>query len=89
MEIEEKKFLDKKTGANKTFCKVLLQQNNDLVEMVIWNDEWANLRAKLCNGGTLSNAKNKMMICSAQVKHSDFVGGNNLQIYKSSVVEIL
>lgn len=89
VEIEEKKFLDKKTGASKTFCKVLLQQNNDLVEMVIWNDEWANLRAKFCNGGTPSNAKNKMMICSAQVKHSDFVGGNNLQIYKSSVVEIL
>lgn len=89
VEIEEKKFLDKKTGANKTFCKVLLQQNNDLVEMVIWNDEWANLRSKFCNGGSPSSAKNKMIICSAQVKYSDFAGGNNLHIYKSSVVEIM
>lgn len=89
VEIEEKKFLDKKTGVNKTFCKVLLQQNNDLVEMVIWNDEWANLRSKFCNGGSPSSAKNKMIICSAQVKYSDFAGGNNLQIYKSSVVEIM
>jgi DNA polymerase III subunit alpha len=89
VEIEENKFLDKKTGANKTFCKVLLQQNNDLVEMVIWNDEWANLRSKFCNGGSPSSAKNKMIICSAQVKYSDFAGGNNLQIYKSSVVEIM
>lgn len=89
VEIKEKKFLDKKTGANKTFCKVLLQQNNDLVEMVIWNDEWANLRSKFCNGGSPSSAKNKMIICSAQVKYSDFAGGNNLQIYKSSVVEIM
>lgn len=89
VEIEEKKFLDKKTGANKTFCKVLLQQNNDFVEMVIWNDEWANLRSKFCNGGSPSSAKNKMIICSAQVKYSDFAGGNNLQIYKSSVVEIM
>lgn len=89
VEIEEKKFLDKKTGANKTFCKVLLQQNNDLVEMVIWNDEWANLRSKFCNGGSPSSSKNKMIICSAQVKYSDFAGGNNLQIYKSSVVEIM
>lgn len=89
VEIEEKKFLDKKTGANKKFCKVLLQQNNDLVEMVIWNDEWANLRSKFCNGGSPSSAKNKMIICSAQVKYSDFAGGNNLQIYKSSVVEIM
>ena len=89
VEIEEKKFLDKKTGANKTFCKVLLQQNNDLVEMVIWNDEWTNLRSKFCNGGSPGSAKNKMIICSAQVKYSDFAGGNNLQIYKSSVVEIM
>lgn len=89
VEIEEKKFLDKKTGANKTFCKVLVQQNNDLVEMVIWNDEWANLRSKFCNGGSPSSAKNKMIICSAQVKYSDFAGGNNLQIYKSSIVEIM
>lgn len=89
VDIEEKKFKDKKTGENRMFCKVLLQQNNDLVEMVIWNDEWVNARAIFSNGGSPSQAKNKMLICSAQVRYSDFTGNNNLQIYKSSIIEIL
>ena len=89
VDIEEKKFKDKKTGENRIFCKLLLQQNNDLVEMIIWNDEWVNVRAILCKGGPLGSAKNKMLICSAQVRHSDFTGKNNLQLYKSSIIDIL
>ena len=89
MDIEEKKFKDKKTGENRMFCKVLLQQNNDLIELIIWNDEWVNMRGTFSNGASPSQAKNKMLICSAQVKYSDFTGGNNLQLYKSSIVELL
>ena len=89
VDIEEKKFKDKKTGENRIFCKILLQQNNDLTEMIIWNDEWATVRAEFTKGGNLSQAKNKMLICSAQVKYSDFTGNNNLQLYKSSIVSVL
>lgn len=89
VDIEEKKFKDKKTGENRIFCKILLQQNNDLTEMIIWNDEWATARAEFTKGGNLSQAKNKMLICSAQVKYSDFTGSNNLQLYKSSIVSVL
>lgn len=89
VDIEEKKFKDKKTGENRIFCKILLQQNNDLTEMIIWNDEWATARAEFSKGGSLSQAKNKMLICSAQVKYSDFTGNNNLQLYKSSIVSVL
>lgn len=89
VDIEEKKFKDKKTGESKVFCKLLLQQNNDLVEMVIWNDEWMNARAEITRGGTVGSAKNKMLICSAQVKYSDFTGNNNLQLYKSSIIELI
>lgn len=89
VDIEEKKFKDKKTGENRIFCKILLQQNNDLTEMIIWNDEWATARAEFAKGGNLSQAKNKMLICSAQVKYSDFTGNNNLQLYKSSIVSVL
>lgn len=89
VDIEEKKFKDKKTGENRIFCKILLQQNNDLTEMIIWNDEWATSRAEFTKGGNLSQAKNKMLICSAQVKYSDFTGNNNLQLYKSSIVSVL
>lgn len=89
VDIEEKKFKDKKTGENRIFCKILLQQNNDLTEMITWNDEWATARAEFTKGGNLSQAKNKMLICSAQVKYSDFTGNNNLQLYKSSIVSVL
>lgn len=89
VDIEEKKFKDKKTGENRIFCKILLQQNNDLTEMIIWNDEWATARAEFTKGGNLSQTKNKMLICSAQVKYSDFTGNNNLQLYKSSIVSVL
>ncbi len=89
VDIEEKKFKDKKTGENRIFCKILLQQNNDLTEMIIWNDKWATARAEFTKGGNLSQAKNKMLICSAQVKYSDFTGNNNLQLYKSSIVSVL
>jgi DNA polymerase-3 subunit alpha len=89
VDIEEKKFKDKKTNENKVFCKLLLQQNNDLVELIVWSEEWARTRHIFAPEGSVSYAKNKMIICSAQVKFSEFVDGNNLQLYKSSIVEIL
>lgn len=89
VEIGEKKYKSKETNENKVFGKLLLQQNNDLVEMVVWNEEWQKNRGIFCNGSTLSSAKNKMLICTAQVKYSEFAGKNNLQLYKSSIVELL
>lgn len=89
VDIEEKKYQDKKTGENKMFCKMLLQQNNDLVELVAWNDEWVRMRADITHGNGVGFAKNKMIICSAQIRHSDYVGGNALQLYKTSIVEVI
>lgn len=89
VDIEEKKFKDKKTGENKVFCKILLQQNNDLAEMIIWTDEWMIARADITKGGSIGSAKNKMLICSAQVKYNEFTGSNNLQLYKSSIIELI
>lgn len=89
VDIEEKKYTDKKTGEQKVYCKLMLQQNNDLVEMMIWNEEWMSKRANITHGDGVANAKNKMLICSAQVKHSDYTGANTLQLYKSSIVEVI
>lgn len=89
VDIEEKKYTDKKTGEQKVYCKLMLQQNNDLVEMMIWNEEWMNKRASITHGDGVASAKNKMLICSAQVKHSDYTGANTLQLYKSSIVEVI
>lgn len=83
VEMEEKKFTSKKTGEQEVFCKVTLQQNNDMAELVIWPEEYRNARALLVG------AKNKLIICMAQVKYSDYVGHNNLQMTRNNLIEII
>lgn len=83
VEIEEKKFTSKKTGEQEVFCKLTLQQNNDMAELVIWPEEYRNARAFLVG------AKNKLIICMAQVRYSDYAGHNNLQMTRNNFIEIL
>lgn len=83
VDVEERKFTSKKTGDIEVFCKVTLQQNNDICECVIWPEEYAQHR------GALMNAKNKLIIFSATIKYSDYEGKNNLQFNKRSVLEVV
>jgi DNA polymerase-3 subunit alpha len=83
VEIEEKKFTSKKTGEQETFAKVTLQQNNDMAELVIWPEEYRNVRA------VLTGMKNKLIICMAQIKYSDYVGHNNLTLTRNQFIEII
>lgn len=52
VDIEEKKFTSKKTGEVEVFCKIVLQQNNDMSELVIWPEEYMSTRDKLINAKT-------------------------------------
>ena len=83
VEVEEKKFKSKKTGGEETFCKLLLQQNNDLCECIVWSEEYKSMRPQLID------SKNKLIIFSATVKYSDYAGKNNLQFMKRSLLEVL
>lgn len=83
VEIEEKKFTSKKTGEQETFCKLTLQQNNDMGELVIWPEEYRNAR------GVLQGAKNKLIICMALCRYSEYVGHNNLQMTRNNLIEII
>lgn len=83
VEVEEKKFKSKKTGSEETFCKLLLQQNNDLCECIVWPEEYKSMRPQLID------SKNKLIIFSATVKYSDYAGKNNLQFMKRSLLEVL
>lgn len=83
VDIEEKKFTSKKTGDIETFCKVTLQQNNDMSELVIWPEEYMTARAHLIN------AKNKLIVCMAAIKYSDYAGQNNLQLTRNNFIEII
>ena len=83
VEFEEKSYIDKKTGDKKIYGKMVLQQNNDTCECLVWPDEYAEMRGKLLE------CKDKLIICSAVVKYSDYQGKNCLQFYRRSVLEIL
>ena len=83
VEVEEKKFKSKKTGGEETFCKLLLQQNNDLCECIVCPEEYKSMRPQLID------SKNKLIIFSATVKYSDYAGKNNLQFMKRSLLEVL
>lgn len=83
VEMGEKKFVSKKSGETETFCKITLQQNNETSEMVIWPEEYKSARAKLIE------AKNKLIVCMAMVKYSDFSGQNNLQLTRHNLIEIV
>ena len=83
VEFEEKSYIDKKTGDKKIYGKMVLQQNNDTCECLVWPDEYAEMRGKLLE------CKDKLIICSAVVKYSDYQGKNCLQFYRRSVSEIL
>lgn len=83
VDIEEKKFTSKKTNKEETFCKLLLQQNNDICECVIWPEEYAELRGKI------QEAKNKPIVFSALVKYSDYSGKNQVQFMKRTVLDVL
>lgn len=83
VDIDEKQYQDKKTGGMKTFCKITLQQNNDTCECVIWPEEYSEMR------GRILESKDRLIVCSAVVKWSDFIGKNNLQFYRRSVLEVI
>lgn len=77
-EMEEISYQDKKTGERKHLCKLHLQQNNDLIKLVCWNDFYIE------NKTELRDIKGKIVIVSAIVKYNDYSGGNSLNTYKTS-----
>lgn len=77
-EMEEISYKDKKTGEKKHLCKLHLQQNNDLIKLVCWNDFYIE------NKTELRDIKGKIVIVSAIVKYNDYSGGNSLNTYKTS-----
>jgi DNA polymerase III subunit alpha len=81
--LEERKYKSSKTGNNETFCKIVLQQNNDLCECIVWSEEYAQFK------GLLQNATSKIMVLTGQVRYSDYAGTNNISLMKSSKIEIL
>ncbi|CDN31822.1 hypothetical protein BN938_1742 [Mucinivorans hirudinis] len=83
IETEEKSYTDKMTGEKRRFLKITLQQNNDAVEMVLWDDTLQEYAEKI------KNLKDNVIVVSAQIRYSDYLGANSLSSYKSTILEII
>lgn len=81
--VEEKRFKSKRTGNEETFASLLLQQNNETAECVVWPEEWAHFR------GELLNAKNRIIAFSGLIKYGDYTGKNSIQFTRSTQYEII
>lgn len=79
-ETAEVGYTDKTTGERKKFCKLTLQQNNDLLEAVLWSDFYEVHRAEV------AALKGRVVILTAGIKYSDFSGCNTLNSYKTSLL---
>lgn len=77
-DMEEISYKDKKTGERKYICKLQLQQNNDMIKLVCWNDFYIENKAEL------RDIKDKIIIVSGVVRYNDYSGGNSLNTYKTS-----
>lgn len=82
-EVEEKSYKDKMTGERKKFAKLMLQQNNDMMELVCWSDFLEGFKAPI------GKLKDKVIIMSVIIKYSDYTGMNSLTTYKSSLIQVM
>lgn len=80
VEISEKSYVDKQDGSKKVFGKVVLQQNTDIAQVVLWSDSWKD--HKEC----FVDKRGSIVIAVATVKYSEYDEKNVLQINKGAFV---
>lgn len=83
LEVDEISYKDKATGDKKLFCKIKIQQNNELMELVCWSDFYSERKIEIMG------LKDKIIIVTAVIKYSDYLGANNLNTYKTSILQTI
>lgn len=77
-EVTEKKYKDSRTGENKKFGKISVQQNTDLTEITMWSDVWEDYKPYFVVG--------KILVAVVMVHFSEFDGKNVLQINNGAFI---
>lgn len=80
-EVSEKTYKDSRTGETKHFGKIMLQQNTDTIQLLVWNDAWIECKSRF------KDKCGSIVIAVVQVKYSDYDEKNILQINKGAYVE--
>lgn len=82
-EVSEKSYTDKRDGTKKHFGKVILRQNTDLMQLVLWNDSWIDNKLKFWQQA------GRIITAYVQVKYSDYDEKNILQLNKGAFVDLI
>lgn len=82
-EVSEKTYIDKREGGRKRFGKVILRQNTDIMQLVMWNDSWEDHKDVFWqNAG-------RIVSLYVQVKYSDYDEKNVLQLNKGAFATLV
>ncbi|MGL5690387.1 MAG: hypothetical protein ACRDD8_06135 [Bacteroidales bacterium] len=82
-DVFEQQYKDKKTGEQKSFGKIRLQQNNDSMELVMWSESFSVYR------DILTKSVGKILLVTGQIKYSDYTKANGLQTTSKSTINIM
>lgn len=82
-EVSEKTYNDSRGGGRKRFGKVMLRQNTDIMQLIIWSDSWEQHKEVFWqNCG-------RIVSLYVQVKYSDYDEKNVLQLNKGAFATLI
>lgn len=81
-EYSEHSYKDQETGMSKRFAKLLLTQNGQTVECVLWDEFYKSYKSEL------TQISGKIIILTAMIRYSHYSGCNTLQSYHNSLLFI-
>lgn len=81
-EYSEHSYKDQETGMGKRFAKLLLTQNGQTVECVLWDEFYKSHKSEL------TQISGKIIILTAMIRYSHYSGCNTLQSYHNSLLFI-
>ncbi|WP_165045059.1 DNA polymerase III subunit alpha [Dysgonomonas sp. ZJ709] len=80
VEVDEVSYKDKTSGEKKQFCKIKLQQNNELIELVCWSEFY------LEHKNEINTLKDRIVIVTSVIKYSDYSGCNCLNTFRTTLL---
>lgn len=83
VEAEELSYKDKMSGEKVFFCKLKLQQNNELIEYIAWSDFYEP------NKKSIQEVKDRIVILTGAIKYSDYSGTNTINSFKHTLLNII
>lgn len=82
-EVSEKTYVDKRQGGKKRFGKVVLRQNTDIMQLIMWSDSWEDHKE------VFWQQSGRIVSLYVQVKYSDYDEKNVLQLNKGAFATLI